>query len=269
MTKELRKMIMNRSRYKNKYFKNKTVENWEKYRKHRNDCVKLTKKVKREYFQNLKITSINGNKTFWKTVKPFFSDKGNKDQKKNILVENGEIIRNDKINAISFNDYFINITRNLDIQEIEIEPLPLNTDIVCTDPIYTIMYNYKNHPSIRNIRENITYTDTFVFSQINESQIKKEIRELNPKKSAGFDSIPPNIIKDSVEVLASPLTNLFNTSVINCLFPSDLKYANVSPLHKKDFTLDFQDIRENNVSTNLKLYIRFAFSVSLRLQKRL
>ena len=219
MTKEFRKMIMNRSRYKNKYFENKTVENWEKYRKHRNDRVKLTKKVKREYFQNLKITSINDNKTFWKTVKPFFSDKGNKDQKKIILVENGEIIRNDKINATSFNNYFINITRNLDIKEIEIEPLPLYTDIICTDPIDTILYNYKNHPSIRNIRENITYTDTFVFSQINESQIKKEIRELNPKKSAGFESIPPNIIKDSVEVLTSPLTNWFNTSVINCLFP--------------------------------------------------
>ena len=33
MTKSLRKMIMNRSRCKNAYFKNKTVENWEKYRK--------------------------------------------------------------------------------------------------------------------------------------------------------------------------------------------------------------------------------------------
>ena len=30
MTKSLRKMIMNRSRSKNKYFKNKTEENWEK-----------------------------------------------------------------------------------------------------------------------------------------------------------------------------------------------------------------------------------------------
>ena len=260
MTKELRKIIMNRSRYKNKYFKNKTVENWEKYREHRDDCVKLTKKVKREYFQNLKITSINDNKTFWKTVKPFFSDKGNKDQKKIILMENGEIIRKDKINAISFNDYFINITRNLDIQEIEIEPLPLNTDIVCTDPIDTILYNYKNHPSTRNIRENITSTDTFVFSQINESQIKKEIRELNPNKSAGFDSIPPNIIKDSAEVLTSSLTDLFNTSVINCLFPSDLKYANVSPLHKKDDTTNKENYRPVSILPSIsKIYERLMF----------
>ena len=46
MTKQLRKMIMNRSRCKNTYFKTKTVENWERYRKLRNECVKLTKKLK-------------------------------------------------------------------------------------------------------------------------------------------------------------------------------------------------------------------------------
>ena len=44
MTKHLRKIIMNRSRCKNTYYKNKTVENLEKYRKLRNECVKLTKK---------------------------------------------------------------------------------------------------------------------------------------------------------------------------------------------------------------------------------
>ena len=129
---------MNRFRCKNTYFKHKTVENWEKYRKLRNDCVKLTKKVKREYFQNLNIKTINDNKTFWKTVKPFFSDKGNKDQRKNILVENNEINRDDIKNTSTMNDYFVDITKNLDIPEIEIEQLPLNTDIVCIDPIDTI-----------------------------------------------------------------------------------------------------------------------------------
>ena len=45
MTKHLRKMIMNRSRSKNIYFKNKTVENWESYRKPRNECVKERQKL--------------------------------------------------------------------------------------------------------------------------------------------------------------------------------------------------------------------------------
>ena len=72
MTKQLRKMIMNRSRCKNAYFKNKTTENWGKYRKLRNECVKLTKKVKREYFEKININSVNDNKKFWNIIKPFF-----------------------------------------------------------------------------------------------------------------------------------------------------------------------------------------------------
>ena len=46
MTKYLRKMIMDRLRSKNIYFKDKTVGNWERYRKLWNECVKLSKKGK-------------------------------------------------------------------------------------------------------------------------------------------------------------------------------------------------------------------------------
>ena len=66
MAKHLRQMIMNRSRGKNAYIKNKTGENWGRYRKLRNECVKLTKKVKIEYFRNINIQSINDNKNFGK-----------------------------------------------------------------------------------------------------------------------------------------------------------------------------------------------------------
>ena len=51
ITKDLRKLIMNRSRFKNVYIKNKTAENWENYRKLRNECVKMTKKAKKRVFQ--------------------------------------------------------------------------------------------------------------------------------------------------------------------------------------------------------------------------
>ena len=177
-----------------------------------------------------------------------------------ILVENNEIIRDDIKNASTINDYFVDITKNLDIPDIEIEQLPWNTDDVCIDPIDTILYRYKNHPSILEIRQNVTYTETFTFIQINESQIKKEILELNPKRTAGFDSIPPNIIKDSIAVLTSPLTNLFNTAVIECLFPSDLKYANVTPLHKKDDITNIENYRPISILPSIsKIYERIMF----------
>ena len=228
MTKQLKKMIMNRSRCKNAYYKNKTVDKWEKYRKLRNGCVKLTKKVKREYFERLKINSVNDNKIFWKTVNPFFTDK-NKKNGKIVLVEDNRMITDNVKNAEIFNEYFVNITQNLDIPDITNEVLPIEVEYI--DPIDKIIYNYSKHPSpsIIKIKQIIKSNDNFSFHEVNQNEIEQEIVQLNVKKSAG-----PEIIKDSIIVVKAPLTTLFNTSVKESLFPSGLKYGNVSPLYKKN-----------------------------------
>ena len=103
-------------------------------------------------------------------------------------------------------DYFVNVTKSLDIPEIMIG------QIIYVDPIDAILHNFHNHSSIIKIRENVKLSETFNFNKINENQIKKEILELNPRKTSGFDEIPSKIIKNSVTVLTSPLTNLFNTA---------------------------------------------------------
>ena len=120
MTKQLRKLIMDRSRCKNSYYENKTVNNWEKYRKLRNVCVKATKKAKTKYFTNLNMQMINDNKRFWKIMKPLFSDKICKNQKV-VLVEKDEMIRDNKQNAGIMNSYLINVAKNLDIPEFTTE----------------------------------------------------------------------------------------------------------------------------------------------------
>ena len=203
------------------------VDKWEKYRKLRNDCVKLTKKVKREYFERLKINSVNDNKIFWKTVKPFFTDK-NKKNGKIVLVEDNRIITDNVKNAEIFNEYFVNITQNLDIPDITKEVLPIEVEYI--DPIDKIIYNYSKHPSIIKIKQIIKSNDNFSFHEVNQNEIEHGIVQLNVKKSAGPDAIPPKIIKDSIIVVKAPLTTLFNTSVKESLSPSGLKYGNVSPL---------------------------------------
>ena len=181
MTKHLRKMIMNRSRYKNAYIKNKTVDNWERYRKLRNKCVKLTKKVKIEYFRNINIQSIIDNKKFWKTIKPNFANK-NKTHKI-ILVEGGEIICDNTKTADVFNDYFVNIVKVLDIPEITHSKKSETSNIIHNDHVDNIIHIYVNHPSILRIRENVNQIELLSFSKINERQMETEINSLNPKKS--------------------------------------------------------------------------------------
>ena len=192
MTKPLRKMIMNRSRCKNTYFKNKTVENWEKYRKLRNECVKLTKKVKREYFESLNINSITDNKKFWKAIKPHFSDK-DKRNAKIILVENEDIISDNKNIAKTMNEYFVNITKDLNIPGFNIEKIPKNMNMNYIDPIDKIIYEYSKHPSILNIKQHVNLNNIFTFETTDETEIVKEIIELNSKKATGADGIPSKI----------------------------------------------------------------------------
>ena len=76
MSKSLRKAIMTRSKLKNRLNKLNTPENWQSYKIQRNICVKLHKQAKKDYFNNLDVNKLNDNKRFWKTIKPYFSDKG-------------------------------------------------------------------------------------------------------------------------------------------------------------------------------------------------
>ena len=94
MNKALSKEIMTRTRLRNKFLKDRSEENKKKYSKQRNYCVSLLRKSKSNYFGNLNEKNINDNKTFWKTIKPFLSDKVRLANKMT-LIDNEEIIMGD------------------------------------------------------------------------------------------------------------------------------------------------------------------------------
>ena len=53
MTKELHDVIMKRSRYRNKFLKDKSQTSRENYKIQRNLCKKLLRKTKKSYFESL------------------------------------------------------------------------------------------------------------------------------------------------------------------------------------------------------------------------
>ena len=63
--------------------------------------------------------------------------------------------------------------------------------------------------------------------------VLKQLKSLNPNKSTGPDGIPPRVLKEMADVLATPLTNLFQMSLDKGVVPDDWKKANVSPIYKK------------------------------------
>ena len=86
--------------------------------------MSLTRKSKRDYYNNLDNKNVTDNKLFWKTVKPFFSDKGPMRQKIT-LIEKDEILGNNKDIFEIFNNFFSSIVAKLDIPKYE--ELPVNS----------------------------------------------------------------------------------------------------------------------------------------------
>ena len=82
--------------------KNRNTTNWNNYKSQRNFCTNLHRKTKRDYLRKLNIIELNGNKKFWKRIKPFFSDKGLANNSI-VLKENGNLITDTQELANLFN----------------------------------------------------------------------------------------------------------------------------------------------------------------------
>ena len=65
------------------------------YKKQKNYCNRLYKKEGKKFFSSLSPSFVKDNNLFWKTVKPFFLNKGNLGPVIK-LVEKNELIQNDQ-----------------------------------------------------------------------------------------------------------------------------------------------------------------------------
>ena len=140
---------MTRLRLRNKHLKHKTEENCLLHTQQRNKCVSLLRKTKINYYGILNDQDITDNKNFWKTVKPFLSEKSINSDKIH-LNENGELINSKTKTAEVLNEFFSNIVKNLKIPEYE--NLNYNFQKV-KDPMLKAILKYKNHPSIFAIKK--------------------------------------------------------------------------------------------------------------------
>ena len=230
MNKTLYKAVMNRSRLRNKFLKIPSAVNRENYTRYRNYCTGLFRKEKKAYYNNLDIKKITDNKKFWKTVKPLFSEK-HFSGSKIILTEGDDLISDDKVLADTFNTYFTNIVKNLDIKGFTTYDFSYNPNI---DYISNIINKFKNHPSILMIKKNIRTDEPFNITPVNAETIEKRISSLDKKKSTPLNNIPTNIIVDNKDIFSPIITKIYNSSCSLSIFPDDLKYAEVTPVFKKE-----------------------------------
>ena len=228
MNKTISKAIMDRSRLRNNYIRMSSEENKKLYNKQRNYCVSLIRKTKKEYYSNLNEKDITDCKRFWKTVKPFLSDK-NVTSEKVTLVENDEVVTSDEKTSEILNTFFTNAVSKLNIPKYE-DGDSLAGNI--SDKTIKAIVKYRNHPSIVAIRHKCK-SSSFSFTRVQTEDIMKEINNLNNTKASLDTDIPTKIIKENSDIFVDFLKNSFNNSVDTNEFPSEMKLANITPVHKK------------------------------------
>ena len=171
--KTLRKPIMKRSPLKNKVNKMKDPKDTLKYKKQRNYVVKLNNQSKQEHFDSL--NTFLHSKPFWKSCKPYFSNKHSFGESKIALSERGEILTENKI-AKTFNSYFKSVTDSLELFD-----WPLQSNVFC-DKVQNIIKSFSNHPNIINIKHQVKLNKRFSFQCVSVATVRKVVKGLPSEK---------------------------------------------------------------------------------------
>ena len=150
----------------------------------------------------MKIQDITANKKFWKTIRPYFSDKGY-NQTKITIVEKDSIITDEKKIATLMNNYFINITKNLDLKP---------STVPNTSDLDEITKHFDDHISICKIKEaysEILRENNFSFKMVSMDKVKKVVLKLNSKKSCHPCKYPKTNYRDSLALSDKPYQSFF------------------------------------------------------------
>jgi hypothetical protein len=69
-------------------------------------------------------------------------------------------------------------------------------------------------PTSQHSLQQLPQAPHFSFTQIQTADVLKEVQNLDPYKSAGLDNLVPLVLKLSTEIVATPITSLFNLFLI-------------------------------------------------------
>ena len=258
MTGKYRRAVREKTRLHRKYKRFPNWYNWEMYRLHRNLTTSIRRSSIKQYFD--KRCAGKNNADFWKTIKPFLTNKGANNSNPICIKSDDVIITDPKIVANKINQFYVNIASNIGKPITLEQNSDTNVDFVLRCSEY-----FKDHPSIVNISTGMDKYD-FSLTHTTPDIVEKAISNLDTTKSTGCDMIPAKLLKPIASHISHHMTQIFNQSVDTCIFPENAKMADVVPLFKKGDNLQIKKLSSfkystGNVQGARKTYSRAAYYI--------
>ena len=96
------------------------------------------------------------------------------------------------------------------------------------DPIDQAIYKYSKHPSTIAIKEKCASNIKFSFQNVTETEVLEVVMGLDSKKATVSQNIPTKHFKQNIDLYLHNITNIFNCSINECLFPTAHKKGDVT-----------------------------------------
>ena len=239
VSKELRKAIYTRSKFRNRFLKNPDEIKNKLHKQQRNKCVSIRRKSIQHYFSNITSNGIITNNNFWKAIKPFLTINGCLEKSDIMLRDHEKVITDEKKLVQLFNDHYINIverTCSFKPEQVEFDFGSCNKNGVLS----CVLDKYRNRPSIVKIHKNRNLQSSSIpvpssswGSKITPMEINSILKSLNSKKAPGTDKITTKLVKLASDILAEPLSISINNSIRTSAFPNNAEIGTVVPIDKK------------------------------------
>ena len=210
-------------------------ENINAYKKQRKKCVSLRRQCIKQHLAKITEIGIATKRNFGTLLNRSSQIKASQ-KIMTSLSKTKKIITDEKKLADLFNSHYVNTVEISSGSGINSETISSTCNMNDTDEVQHIVNLYKDHPSIKQIKEKIIPDSNkkqviFSFKPTTADNVKK-LNETDTKKAVGIDNIPPKLIKMASNVLVPILTTAISSSIENTVFPENANVATVVSLDK-------------------------------------
>lgn len=177
------------------------------YKRYRNYCSKILKKLKRDYDRTELSEAANDSKKIWKIIKRVTHTEKQNTPNTDLLAHS----TSPQLSVDRVNEFFANVGRNL-------------------------AQNFSAPPDSEKLTTEMTSSpstlQSFVMLSTDEAEVDEIIKSLKTDSATGWDNISTNFLKRYSQILVPLLTHIFNTSLDTGTFPRHFKKAIIHPIHK-------------------------------------